>query len=289
LTNDVPPHPRKRLYKRGTTPFHKNTPLRACRNPRAPSAIDPVDPKHFSRISRPLLESCPVGQGPVPPRAARPSRPVFGERGWLVGPIGSTVGGAEGVRFSRGDSLSKSAGVLDNAFGAEGDWEDRPRSTRRAGSELRWSRAFSGSRGPAPSWGPNTFRNLRALGAEARGVYRPNPLPAWPSRSLGPRAHSALVPACPASARIERAWPSPLGAAPLGKRRRGFAGPSSRGSRDPDRWLGAGRPRKSTPLFTRLALTPRQRGDPNAIARPPGFRWADRSEMMGDRVRRMPQ
>jgi hypothetical protein len=79
-----------------------------------------------------------------------------------------TVGGARGTFEDR--FADEVAGVLDHAFGAEGDWEGvAPRHFGEligtGWTELQ-ERALS-------ELGPDTIPNLLALGEEGRGVYLP--------------------------------------------------------------------------------------------------------------------
>jgi len=79
-----------------------------------------------------------------------------------------TVGGTRGTFEER--FASEVAGVLDNAFGAEGDWEGAPPSHFGELAGTGWddlqSRALD-------ALGPDGASNLLALGAEGRGVYLP--------------------------------------------------------------------------------------------------------------------
>ena len=79
-----------------------------------------------------------------------------------------TVGGTRGTfeeRFAR-----EVAGLLDNAFGAEGDWEGRPplHFGELAGSG--WSDL---QRRAVEELGSDALPNLLALGSGGRGVYLP--------------------------------------------------------------------------------------------------------------------
>jgi hypothetical protein len=79
-----------------------------------------------------------------------------------------TVGGTRGTFDER--FASEVAGVLDNAFGAEGDWEGLPplHFGELAGSG--WSDL---QRRAVEELGADSVTNLLALGAAGRGVYLP--------------------------------------------------------------------------------------------------------------------
>jgi hypothetical protein len=82
-----------------------------------------------------------------------------------------TVGGTRGT-FE--DHLATEvAGVLDNAFGAEGDWEGLP--PRHFGELIDNGWADLQARAVA-ELGPESIPNLLALGDEGRGVYLPTHL-----------------------------------------------------------------------------------------------------------------
>lgn len=79
-----------------------------------------------------------------------------------------TVGGTRGT-FEE-DFAQEVAGVLDNAFGAEGDWEGvAPRQFGELG-DTGWSDLQARA---AQEMGRDQLPNLLALGAHGRGVYLP--------------------------------------------------------------------------------------------------------------------
>lgn len=79
-----------------------------------------------------------------------------------------TVGGARGT-FDDG-SADEIAGVLDHAFGAEGDWEGV--APRHFGELIGQGWRELQDRA-AEALGADAVPNLRALGEEGRGVYLP--------------------------------------------------------------------------------------------------------------------
>ncbi|MGE3819822.1 MAG: hypothetical protein AB7I30_10320 [Isosphaeraceae bacterium] len=79
-----------------------------------------------------------------------------------------TVGGARGT-FDEGFA-NEVAGVLDHAFGAEGEWEGVP---PRHFGELAGSGWGDLQRRAVEELGPDEAANLLALGTEGRGVYLP--------------------------------------------------------------------------------------------------------------------
>jgi hypothetical protein len=82
-----------------------------------------------------------------------------------------TVGGTRGTFEDR--LATEVAGVLDNAFGAEGDWEGLP--PRHFGELIDNGWADLQARAVA-ELGPESIPNLLALGDEGRGVYLPTHL-----------------------------------------------------------------------------------------------------------------
>jgi hypothetical protein len=79
-----------------------------------------------------------------------------------------TVGGARGT-FD--DPFAEEvAGVLDHAFGAEGDWEGLPPLRFGELSDTGWSEL---QRRAIAELGADMIPNLAALGEEGRGVYLP--------------------------------------------------------------------------------------------------------------------
>jgi hypothetical protein len=82
--------------------------------------------------------------------------------------VSFTVGGARGI-FA--DSFAEEvAGVLDNAFGAEGDWEGDTVLHYGELADCGWSEL---QRRACEELGRDTIPNLTALGEEGRGVYLP--------------------------------------------------------------------------------------------------------------------
>lgn len=79
-----------------------------------------------------------------------------------------TVGGAKGTFEER--FAVEVAGVLDNAFGAEGDWEGS--APRHFGELVETGWAELQARAEA-ELGDEAIPNLLALGSEGRGVYLP--------------------------------------------------------------------------------------------------------------------
>jgi hypothetical protein len=79
-----------------------------------------------------------------------------------------TVGGTRGTFEER--FASEVAGVLDNTFGAEGDWEGEP---PRHFGELAGTGWSDLQRRAARALGADAVPNLLALGEDGRGVYLP--------------------------------------------------------------------------------------------------------------------
>ncbi|WP_422929807.1 hypothetical protein [Singulisphaera sp. PoT] len=79
-----------------------------------------------------------------------------------------TVGGTRGT-FDEGFA-TEVAGLLDNAFGAEGDWEGTPPSHFGELADSGWSDL---QRRAAEELGADALPNLLALGDDGRGVYLP--------------------------------------------------------------------------------------------------------------------
>lgn len=82
-----------------------------------------------------------------------------------------TVGGARATFEAR--IADEVAGVLDNAFGAEGDWEGVP---PRYFGDLAGSGWSDLQRRAVEELGVEMVANLLALGVDGRGVYLPTPL-----------------------------------------------------------------------------------------------------------------
>jgi hypothetical protein len=82
--------------------------------------------------------------------------------------VSFTVGGARGI-FA--DSFAEEvAGVLDNAFGAEGDWEGHTALHYGELADTGWSEL---QRRAEEELGRDVLPNLMALGEDGRGVYLP--------------------------------------------------------------------------------------------------------------------
>ncbi len=79
-----------------------------------------------------------------------------------------TVGGTRGTFDER--HASEVAGLLDNAFGAEGDWEGMPPCHF---GELDGAGWLDLQRRAIEAIGVDSLPNLLALGGEGRGVYLP--------------------------------------------------------------------------------------------------------------------
>jgi hypothetical protein len=79
-----------------------------------------------------------------------------------------TVGGARGM--FEGAFANEVAGLLDNAFGAEGDWEGAP---PRHFGELAESVWTDLQKRAIEELGTDAVPNLLAMGADGRGVYLP--------------------------------------------------------------------------------------------------------------------
>lgn len=79
-----------------------------------------------------------------------------------------TVGGAKATFDAR--LADEVAGVLDNAFGAEGDWEGVPPRHFGASGREGWAEL---QRRAVEELGKDGVVNLLALGNDARGVYLP--------------------------------------------------------------------------------------------------------------------
>ena len=79
-----------------------------------------------------------------------------------------TVGGARGTFDEQ--FAAEVAGVLDRAFGAEGEWEGSPPFYFGEMEESGWSEL---QRRAIDEMGADTIPNLAALGEQGRGVYLP--------------------------------------------------------------------------------------------------------------------
>jgi hypothetical protein len=84
-----------------------------------------------------------------------------------------SVGGARGTFDGR--FADEVADVLDNAFGAEGEWEGSPPVHYGEQADSGWSEL---QRRAIETLGAEAITNLMALGVEGRGVYLPAQLQA---------------------------------------------------------------------------------------------------------------
>ncbi len=82
-----------------------------------------------------------------------------------------TVGGTRGTFDDR--LATEVAGVLDNAFGAEGDWEGMPPRDFGRLIDSGWADLQALA---AAELGPEAIPNLLAMGEDGRGVYLPTHL-----------------------------------------------------------------------------------------------------------------
>ena len=87
--------------------------------------------------------------------------------------VSFTVGGARGTFDGR--YADEVADVLDNAFGAEGEWEGSPPLRYGEQADVGWSEL---QRRAIEELGIDAIPNLTALGDEGRGVYLPAQLQA---------------------------------------------------------------------------------------------------------------
>ncbi len=113
-----------------------------------------------------------------------------------------TVGGAKGTFEER--FAVEVAGVLDNAFGAEGDWEGV--APRHFGElvDAGWAELQDRA---AAELGEDSVPNLLALGAEGRGRLPARPRPGGLAAALGRRPAPLRQPAA-ASAPSWPSWPN---------------------------------------------------------------------------------
>jgi len=118
-----------------------------------------------------------------------------------------TVGGTRGT-FDEGFA-SEVAGVLDHAFGAEGDWEGVP---PRHFGELAGSGWADLQAKAADLLGPEAIPNLLALGADGRGAYLPAHVQAVSlPLSAGQALHCASLPGLRRElAELAERWDFPL-------------------------------------------------------------------------------
>jgi hypothetical protein len=94
------------------------------------------------------------------------------EKGHVMA-LSFTVGGARGTFDGR--YADEVADVLDNAFGAEGEWEGSPPLHYGEQADVGWSEL---QRRAIEELGAEAIPNLTALGEEGRGVYLPAQLQA---------------------------------------------------------------------------------------------------------------
>jgi len=87
--------------------------------------------------------------------------------------LSCTVGGARGT--FEDPFAEEVAGVLDHAFGAEGEWEGSPSLHYGELADAGWSDL---QRRAIEELGADTIPNLAALGLDGRGVYLPAQLQA---------------------------------------------------------------------------------------------------------------
>jgi hypothetical protein len=118
-----------------------------------------------------------------------------------------TVGGAKGT--FEGQFAAEVAGVLDHAFGAEGDWEG---STPRHFGELVDAGWTELQERASAELGAEWVPNLMALGAEGRGVYLPAHVRAVTlPLSAGEPLHCASLPGLRTElAELAERWELPL-------------------------------------------------------------------------------
>jgi len=152
-----------------------------------------------------------------------------------------TVGGARGT--FEGRFAAEVAGVLDNAFGAEGDWEGAaPRHFGEPG-ESGWRRLQDRA---AAELGDDAVANLLCLADDVRGVYLPTHVRAvsLPLSAGGPLRCASLPGLRRELAEIAARWELPLDDEGLTE--------ILRAGQDPDDGAVAEAP--ETLAFARLAL-----------------------------------
>ena len=101
------------------------------------------------------------------------------------------------------------AGVLDHAFGAEGEWEGSPPLHYGELADTGWSEL---QRRAIDELGADTIPNLAALGEEGRGVYLPAQLQAvsFPLSAGGPLKCASLLGLRNELAELAERWDLPL-------------------------------------------------------------------------------
>jgi hypothetical protein len=118
-----------------------------------------------------------------------------------------TVGGARGT-FD--DPFAEEvAGVLDHAFGGEGEWEDTPPLHYGELADTGWSDL---QRRAIEELGADLLPNLTALGDKGRGVYLPAHLQAvsFPLSAGGPLRCASLLGLRNELAELAERWVLPL-------------------------------------------------------------------------------
>ena len=101
------------------------------------------------------------------------------------------------------------AGVLDHAFGAEGEWEGTPPLHYGELADTGWSEL---QRRAIEELGADTIPNLTALGEEGRGVYLPAHVQAvsFPLSAGGPLKCASLLGLRNELAELAERWDLPL-------------------------------------------------------------------------------
>jgi len=118
-----------------------------------------------------------------------------------------TVGGARGTFEDQ--FAEEVAGVLDHAFGAEGEWEGSPPLHYGELADTGWSDL---QRRAIDELGADTIPNLVALGEEGRGVYLPAHLQtvSYPLSAGGPLKCASLLGLRNELAELAERWDLPL-------------------------------------------------------------------------------
>jgi len=118
-----------------------------------------------------------------------------------------TVGGARGT--FEDPFAEEVAGVLDHAFGAEGEWEGSPPLHYGELADTGWSDL---QRRAIDELGADTIPNLAALGEEGRGVYLPAHLQtvSFPLSAGGPLKCASLLGLRNELAELAKRWDLPL-------------------------------------------------------------------------------
>jgi hypothetical protein len=118
-----------------------------------------------------------------------------------------TVGGARGTFEDQ--FAEEVAGVLDHAFGAEGEWEGSPPLHYGELADTGWSEL---QRRAIEELGADTIPNLAALGDEGRGVYLPTQLRAvsLPLSAGGPLKCASLLGLRNELGELAERWELPL-------------------------------------------------------------------------------